>query len=531
MVESGSLPLGEDLVAGHVHARSQPDTAGPSASPRVKRRLRSKTSLAEIERQERGRSRIPEVPSLRTLARDPVEVPISEGSLVPANSPASGVHRAHPHTPVSVVMGSSSFEVIPSATDRAASDRGLNESVETVPILRSNSSPSIIQNPSQVMSPNLVAGSASNATPSGSGMDTDAGVQAILQQWQEVKTEHGTVERTFTQCAQAWPLANHVKLEGLESAIHILRQACDYLHDGMVKLSSITDQKCDTEKVQQAIAELMVTLQRLQTQCNEGSRRSEVLASRVDEISGEGASICGRLEGLERRVGVESQQHESVLRELRVSHDQHAADLSVLCHNANEYQGDIQARDNETFELKELIFKLCVEVDELREDAKKVKAGPDKGSVETADYQEQMNVLQRNLDESRQQLEAQEEKIREGERQLSRLQEEVSVNQLRPKPERHEGLPEDIRAAIEDRFAKIEEKLQRNQQQSSRWQEDSVRDFQAVEAYLTRVHTMVTEMQQTEGSSSAPSRPRMTRLSAAARKGDLRVEVESPEVC
>ena len=250
----------------------------------------------------------------------------------------------------------------------------------------------------------------------------------------------------------------------------------------------------------------MVTLQKLQTQCNEGSRRSEVVASRVDEVSGEAASIRGRLEGLERRVGIESQQHESVLRELRASHDQHATDLSALCHNANKYQADIQARDNETFELKELIFKLSVEVDDLREDAKKNRAMPEKGFVETSDYQEQMNVLQRNLDESRRQLEAQEQKIREGERRLSRLQEEVSVNQLRPKPERHEGLPDDIRAAIEDRFAKIEEKLQRNQQQSSRWQEDSVRDFQAVEAYLTRVHTMVTEMQQTEGSSSAPSR-------------------------
>ena len=315
-------------------------------------------------------------------------------------------------------------------------------------------------------------------------MDTDAGVQAILQQWQEVKTEQGTVERTFTQWAQAWPLANHVKLEGMESAIHILKQACDYLHEGMVKLSSITDQKCDTEKVRQAIAELMVTLQQLQTQSNEGSRRSEVLASRVDVISGEAANVRGRLEGLERRVGMESQQHESVLRELRASHDQHATDLSVLCHNANEYQADIQARDNETFELKELIFKLSVEVDEVREDAKKVRAMPEKGFVETADYQERMNVLQRNLDESRRQLEAQEQKIREGERRLSRLQEEVSVNQLRPKAERHEGLPDDIQAAIEDRFAKIEEKLQRNQRQSSQWQEDSVRDFQAVEACL-----------------------------------------------
>ena len=98
-------------------------------------------------------------------------------------------------------------------------------------------------------------------------METDAGVQAILQQRQEVKTEHGTVARTFAQCAQAWPLANNVKLDGMESAIHILRQACDYLHEGMTRLSSIADQKCDTEKVQQAIGEVMVTLQQLQTMC------------------------------------------------------------------------------------------------------------------------------------------------------------------------------------------------------------------------------------------------------------------------
>ena len=54
MVESGSqnarLPLGEDLVVGHVHARQPPDTAGSDVSPRIKRRPRAKTSLAEIER-------------------------------------------------------------------------------------------------------------------------------------------------------------------------------------------------------------------------------------------------------------------------------------------------------------------------------------------------------------------------------------------------------------------------------------------------------------------------------------------------
>ena len=155
MVESGSqslrLPLGEDLMVGHVHARHSADTSGPSTNPRVKKRIRSKTSLAKIKRQERGRSRVPEVPRLRTLGWDPAEVPISEGSLAPANSPASGVQRAHPYSPVGAAIGSSSFEMVPSATDRAASDRGRSESMETVPILRSTSSPSIIQNPSHLL--------------------------------------------------------------------------------------------------------------------------------------------------------------------------------------------------------------------------------------------------------------------------------------------------------------------------------------------------------------------------------------------
>ena len=94
MVELGRgeprLPLGEDLVVGHVHARRATDTEGSSLSPRIKRRIRAKTSLAEIERKERGRTSIPGPPRLRSLISDAAEVPISEGSLVPASTPRSG---------------------------------------------------------------------------------------------------------------------------------------------------------------------------------------------------------------------------------------------------------------------------------------------------------------------------------------------------------------------------------------------------------------------------------------------------------
>ena len=237
-------------MAGHVHARPTQDTADVNRSPRVaKRRLRAKTSMAKIERLERGRSRVPELPCFRVLHPHPAEVTISEGSMVASTSPRSGSIRAHPYNPVSDAMGSSSCEYVPSVVNRAASDVGFNESIEVTPIPRSISSPSILRNPSQVMRPNLVAGSASIDPPPMREIGTEVGVQATLQQWAEGKTEHGTVERRYTQCAQTWPLASHPKLENMESAIQLLRQACDYLYNGMTQMGSIVDQKCTTEKV------------------------------------------------------------------------------------------------------------------------------------------------------------------------------------------------------------------------------------------------------------------------------------------
>ena len=359
--------------------------------------------------------------------------------------------------------------------------------------------------------------------------NTDAGVQAILQQWSEVRDEQGTVERTYTQCAQSWPLASHVELEGIESAIGILRQACDYLHDGMVRLSSVTDQKCDTGKVQQVTAELMAMLQEVQTRCTEGSQRTETVASRVNEMAGEAVNIRNRLEGLERRVGMEGQQHDVEMRELRAGHEQHEADLRVLRHTANEYQADVQARDHEIDELKELIFNLGVEMDEVREDIKRIQSAPGREMPDAPMYQEQVVALRQSLDRAHQQLETQEQKIREGDQRLSQLQEEVRNLQRMPKLERHEGVSDEVRRVIEGRLAKIEEKQLRLQQQTSGWQEDSVRDFQEVESYLTRLHSMVMEAHQTEATSSTLRPPRMTKLTAAAWKGDFRVEVESAE--
>ena len=141
-----------------------------------------------------------------------------------------------------------------------------------------------------------------------------------------------------------------------------------------------------------------------------------------------------------------------------------------------------------------------------------------------------MKGVQHALDESRKQLGTHEKKLQDGERQMRRLLEEMAASRVRPKPEVQEGLPTDVHAALETRF---EEAIRKSQRQYSQWQGDSVKDFQSVEIYLTQVHTMVTEMHHRlePASSFVPNRPRVTKLTMAARKGDTRVEVESSEAC
>ena len=220
----------------------------------------------------------------------------------------------------------------------------------------------------------------------------------------------------------------------------------------------MTDQKCDTGKVQQATAELMTMLQEVQTRCSEGSQRTETVVSRVNEMAGEAVNIRNRLEGLERRVGMEGQQHDAEMRELRAGHEQHEADLRVLRHTANEYQADAQARDHEIDEIRELIFNLGVEMDEVREDIKRIQSAPGREMPDASMYQEQVVALRQSLERAHQQLETQEQKVREGDQRLSQLQEEVRNLQRMPKLERHEGISDEVRRVIEGRLAKIEEK-------------------------------------------------------------------------
>ena len=273
----------------------------------------------------------------------------------------------------------------------------------------------------------------------------------------------------------------------------------------------------------------MSTLRQLQSECAEDSRKREQVTSRVNEIAGESVNARKRLEGLERRLGIEGQQHEAEMRELRAGRDQHAADLAVLIHNASEYQADLQARDHDTFEMKELIFNLGVDMEEIRKELEKFRDVPGRETPDTSKYQEQLGTFRYDLGKALQQVEVLERRVRDGEQRFSQLQQEIRDCKREPQPEGHQGISEEFQQGLEDRLAKIEGRLARQQQQASSWQDDSVRDFQAVEAYLTRVHKLVQEIQQTEALPSAPKQPRLMKLTAATTKGDLRVEVSEPD--
>ena len=103
---------------------------------------------------------------------------------------------------------------------------------------------------------------------------------------------------------------------------------------------SVTDQKCDTERVRQVVSEVMMQFQKMHSTIDERSRRVEDTASRADELSGGSINVRGRLEGWERRVDMEGQQHDSNVRDLRASLDQCIEDVKGLCRCSTEHQSD-----------------------------------------------------------------------------------------------------------------------------------------------------------------------------------------------
>ena len=138
----------------------------------------------------------------------------------------------HPY-PVGEAFEGSSFQLVPSMATQAAQSTVQEESMERTPAAEVAISPVTPPKPIQVMSPNLGQGLASGSTQEAAEEDLDPAMdRAILQSWSETKGEDGTVSRTYTQCAQEWPLTDTGAFENIEAALNVLKRACEYLHEG-----------------------------------------------------------------------------------------------------------------------------------------------------------------------------------------------------------------------------------------------------------------------------------------------------------
>ena len=104
-----------------------------------------------------------------------------------------------------------------------------------------------------------------------------------------MKSEDGSVQRTFTQFAQTWPLADNAKFENIEAATHVLRQARDYLYQGLKHVGSAIEQTVHAEKMQNvvnAMGEIAERNTRMQEQLVESLQRTEAISVKLDQMSG-----------------------------------------------------------------------------------------------------------------------------------------------------------------------------------------------------------------------------------------------------
>ena len=72
-------------------------------------------------------------------------------------------------------------------------------------------------------------------------------------------------------------------------------------HLSGVSTTCTTDLHCTLK--QQVMGELVTQIQKTQATLEERSRKSEAMAAKVDEVSGESMNARSRLDGMERKIG------------------------------------------------------------------------------------------------------------------------------------------------------------------------------------------------------------------------------------
>ena len=196
---------------------------------------------------------------------------------------------------------------------------------------------------------------------------------------------------------------------------------------------------------------------------------------------------------------------------------------------------DSQRLDKGLTDLRENVFNNAVAIDHLREDCEREAENHRTLSgqtVDIAEYQKHADSREQALAQCQSQMAAQAERIDEGEHQLRRLRKEVADLSSQSVPRMEEGNVPNRDPELAVCLSQLKEGMRAQQRALRQIQKDNTEDAKEVKQYLDQVHDLLTAtLQAAEPSTPERARTESTRLTEAARKGDLRVEVEDTEFC
>ena len=107
--------------------------------------------------------------------------------------------------------------------------------------------------------------------------------RAILQ-WTEAKDDEGAIERRYTQITQEWPLEDSSKFANTEVVIHMLREACNCLHQGTHLAEKASGGKAAGDRVQELTGTVSAAIEQIRPlngQLAEISKRADLISAKV----------------------------------------------------------------------------------------------------------------------------------------------------------------------------------------------------------------------------------------------------------
>ena len=230
--------------------------------------------------------------------------------------------------------------------------------------------------------------------------------------------EDGTVQRTYTQCAHEWPLSESDAFDNIESALNILKRACEYLRDGMMQMGGVVGQKANIPSVEAAVRALAGHVQEVRNGVQSTVTRQSELSVRVDRMSERLQAARDRMEMVATQLDQGNRENANQTEVLKRSIEETQKQVTQMGNFLEHSRVDSQRIDKGLIDLRENVFNNAVAIDHLREDCQREADNQRTLSGQTVDiiaYQRHAKSHDQTLAQCQTQMAVQAERISEGE--------------------------------------------------------------------------------------------------------------------